>query len=404
MPTESPPLILAGANVVTALPIVRSLGRAGVDVRLLCWPQASPAASRYGRRLPADGAGPQQEAWAAYLLGPAAEALRGAVLLACSDDAIEFLLEHREALAERYLLDVCDPTAQRAMLDKLATYRAAHEAGIPTPRFWPADGEDQILAHAGEYSFPLMIKPLYAHQFKEWFAGKYLMARDMAELLEHCRATQRHRVEVVLLEVIPGPDDLLCSYYTYLDDAGEPHFHFTKRIIRRYPEREGFGCYHITDWNPEVAELGLRLFKHAGLRGVANVEFKRDPRDGVLKLIECNARFTAANVLLTASGIDLGAYVYRRLAGLQQAPLGDVDYRKGMRLWYPVDDFLAFLELHRGGRLGTGAWLCDIAHRQVLPVFAWDDPMPALVGLRDGARTLAVTRVKRAVRGLVGRD
>ena len=56
-----------------------------------------------------------------------------------------------------------------------------------------------------------------------------------------------------------------------------------------------------------MRDLGLALFGHAGLRGVANVEFKRDPRDGRLKLIECNARFTAANGLLTASGIDLGA-------------------------------------------------------------------------------------------------
>ena len=143
-----------------------------------------------------------------------------------------------------------------------------------------------------------MLKPLYAHQFKKIFEGKYLMARDFDELLAAYRQASEHGVEVVLLEVIPGPDDLLCSYYTYLDENGAPQFHFTKRIIRRYPEREGFGCYHITDWNPEVRDLGLRLFRHAGLKGVANVEFKRDPRDGRLKLIECNARFTAANGLL----------------------------------------------------------------------------------------------------------
>jgi predicted ATP-grasp superfamily ATP-dependent carboligase len=197
------------------------------------------------------------------------------------------------------------------------------------------------------------------------------------------------------MEVIPGSDDLLCSYYTYLDESGEPQFDFTKRIIRRYPEHEGFGCCHITDWNPEVRELGLRLFQHAGLRGVANVEFKRDRRDGTLKLIECNARFTAANGLLVASGYDLGLFVYRRLAELQQPALRDVQYTKGLRLWYPLDDFLAYLDLRRQGRLTTSAWLRSVAHRHVLPYFSFSDPVPSVMRLKMKLRTLAAINLRR---------
>jgi len=393
-----PPAILAGANMVTAMSLIRSLARAGVDVRLLCRPGAVPSYSRYARRLPADGPGPQADLWLRYLLGPRSDDLRGAVLLACNDDALELLLEHRDVLAEKYRLDVCDPGAQRAMLDKLATYRVAATAGVPTPRFWPAASAQDVEAHRDEYAYPLMLKPLYAHQFKKVLEGKYLMAGDFKELMAAYRLVHEHGVEVVLLEVIPGPDDLLCSYYTYIDASGTPQFHFTKRIIRRYPEREGFGCYHITDWNPEVRDLGLRLFRQAGLKGVANVEFKRDPRDGRLKLIECNARFTAANGLLTASGIDLGAYVYRRLAGLSQPALDDVAYAKGLRLWYPLDDYLAFLDLRREGRLDLAAWARDVAHSHVLPYFSWSDPLPSAVRLKLKLRMLAVTSVRRVAK------
>ena len=91
---------------------------------------------------------------------------------------------------------------------------------------------------------------------------------------------------MLLVEKVPGPDDLLCSYYTYLDADGEALFDFTKRIIRRFPVGMGNGCYHITDRNPEVREVALKLFRHVGLRGLANAEFKRDQRDGRLKLIE----------------------------------------------------------------------------------------------------------------------
>ena len=71
----------------------------------------------------------------------------------------------------------------------------------------------------------------------------------------------------------------------------------------------------MTDRNPEVAELGLRFFQGVGLRGLANVEFKRDARDGRLKLIECNHRFTAPTGLLRAAGMDLPLFVYNRLTG-----------------------------------------------------------------------------------------
>ena len=394
-PAGGPPAILVGANVVTAISVIRGLARAGVDVHLLCRAGAVPSYSRYARRIPVDPSLPQQEAWLRYLLGPGSEELRGAVVMACNDDAIELLLDHRDELAKVYRLDLCDPVAQRAMLDKLATYRLAAAAGVPTPRFWAAGNEDEVRAHAGEYKYPLMVKPLHSHEFKRVHEGKYLIVADFEELLTAWRRTHEHGVDVVLLEVIPGPDDLLCSYYTYLDEGGVPQFHFTKRVIRRYPEHEGFGCHHVTDWNPEVRDLGMRLFEHVGLRGVANVEFKRDPRDGRLKVIEVNARFTAANGLVAAAGYDIARLVYDRAAGLPRAPLDGRPYRTGLRLWYPLDDFLAYLDLRSRGSLGLGQWLRSVAHPCVLPYFSVEDPKPSIVRLKLKTRTLAAVNARR---------
>jgi D-aspartate ligase len=96
-----PPAILAGAGMVTAMPIIRSLGRAGIDIRLLCTPGSPTASSRYAHRLATDGEGAQAEQWRRYLLGPRSDDLRGAVLLACNDDALELFVEHHDALAEK---------------------------------------------------------------------------------------------------------------------------------------------------------------------------------------------------------------------------------------------------------------------------------------------------------------
>jgi len=189
-------------------------------------------------------------------------------------------------------------------------------------------------------------------------------------------------------ELVPGPDRLLSSYYTYIDEQGEALFHLTKSVLRRHPMNMGSACYHLSEWLPETAALGERFFRGVGLRGLGNVEFKRDLRDGELKLIESNARFTAAQELLVRCGMDTAVIVYDHLVG-RPAPRVR-EYRQNLRLWYPRQDFAAFRELRGRGELGFFGWLRSIAHRQVLPYFALTDPWPSLTNaahhLRHGLR------------------
>src|SRR5260370_3915689 len=140
----------------------------------------------------------------------------------------------------------------------------------------------------------------------------------------------------------------------------------------------GSATYHITDDVPRVQELALALLRQVGLLGVANVEFKMDERDGKLKLIECNARFTAADCLLVASGLNLPLFVYDKLTG--RAHTEPSSYRMGIRLWKPVGDFAAYRQLNKMGMLTCGAWIPSIMHPQIFPVFRWNDPLPAILG------------------------
>jgi predicted ATP-grasp superfamily ATP-dependent carboligase len=197
--------------------------------------------------------------------------------------------------------------------------------------------------------------------------------------------------------MIPGPDDKLCSYYTYLDEKGNNLIDFTKRVIRRYPMNMGGSTYHVTDHVPDIQPLALALFRLIDLRGVANVEFKLDVRDGKLKLIECNARFTAADCLLVASGLNLPLFVYNRLIGREHpAPSS---YRIGMRLWKPVGDFAAYRQLSKMGLLTFGTWVRSILHPQIFPIFRWNDPLPAIISsarlIRYGASRLMLSKPGR---------
>lgn len=395
-----PPAILMGGNTST-VSIARSLGKEGISSYLLIRPDSPVIYSRYAQYIPLKGKdekGEKAEAWIQYLLGTESNPLHGAVLLACSDDGIEILIGHREELSKKYILDISNIDAQKCFLNKLSTYQKAREAGVPTPRFWMAGSVEQVIRQRDEYIYPLIVKPLYSHRFQAIFGDKFFQARNFAELMEAYGKVRFHNLEVMLVEMIPGSDDLLCSYYTYMDEKGLPLFDFTKRIIRRYPENRGIACYHITDWIPEARDFGIRMFNHVGLLGLGNIEFKLDKRDGKLKIIECNARFTAANGLLVESGYDLGMLVYSRLVGKPHPVLKGKRYKQGLRLWYPLEDLRAFLELRSKGELTFGTWLASLVHYQVLPYFRFTDPMPSLIIILRFLRRLVETGKRRLKR------
>ncbi|GAB4536947.1 MAG: hypothetical protein Tsb0020_51660 [Haliangiales bacterium] len=391
MPERPSAIVVSGT--ASALSVVRSLAKRGIRVYAINQANAHVKYSRHCEFLDVPGGRPAD--WAAYLLGPKGRELAGSVLLTCSDEAIEMVIDNHQALSERFLLEENPPEVRRLFLSKLDTYECAAAAGVATPRFWRVAKPSRAVIDEvrDQLVFPLLVKPHHSHVFQERFDVRFFVARTVDELASALDRVQPTGIPVVLLEFIPGPDDRLCSYYSYFDEHHQPLLDFTKRIIRRYPQNMGGASYHITDWNPAVREVGIKLFQAAGLRGLGNVEFKRDPRDETLKLIEVNARFTAANRLVHASGIDLAYLSYARLTG---APLPPLDhYRTGLRLLNIHQDFNAFLELRAAGSLSTASWLASVLRPQVMQYFAWSDPVPSTMFTLWRSKEFLVRQVER---------
>lgn len=304
---------------------------------------------------------------------------REGVVLPCNDDGLELVVDNREALEGLgYVLIEADDVVLRGMLNKHQTYELARTAGIPTPRTVTLRREEDLAAASRELGFPCALKSIYSHRFAERYGltRKVLFARDEEQLRGAFAELSALGISALATEIVPGADDRHCSYYSYLDERGEPLLHLTKRKLRQYPPRFGIGCYHVTDWNPDVAELGLRFFQGVGVRGLACVEFKRDPRDDGLKLIECNQRLTAATELLTAAGMDLPLFTYNRLLGRPTPPVDS--YRRGLHLWHPRADARAFLVYRRAGELTLGRWVASLIGPRRFGTASATDPLPAV--------------------------
>jgi D-aspartate ligase len=389
--TSLPPAILLG-GAANALSVARSLGRRGVPVVALNDEASHVRYSRFGRFVAVPPGADMQQAWLEWLHGHGRREYRGGVLLPCCDDALELLAHHRKELEADFVLAEANDEAVLAMLDKAKTQALSAQAGVPAPRVWQVKDRDELRKILPEVPYPCALKPCHSHLFSRHFpTRKLFVAEKEAQLLEQFEAAARFNLEMLVTEIVTGGDDRYWGYFTYLDEAGRPLLQFIKHKLRQHPVGFGVGTFHISRWEPEVAELGLAFAQRAGLRGMVYVEFKRDARDGALKLIECNPRFTGANELLARCGIDYSLLVYNRLTG---RPLPPTDsFRQGVRLLRPAQDFLAFLEYRRRGEITTLSWLRTLLHPYCTPFFSWTDPWPSVVQTARQVRYQLTKRV-----------
>ena len=93
-----------------------------------------------------------------------------------------------------------------------------------------------------------------------------------------------------------------------------------------------------------AVDYAERLLRSLGWQGVAMVEFKRDSRDGSLRLMEINGRFWGSLQLAIDAGVDFPAILVDLVGG--KRPPQRPAYRTGVRtrwLWGDVDSLLAVL-------------------------------------------------------------
>jgi D-aspartate ligase len=371
------PVVLLGGQAI-ALSVARSLGARGIPVYLLDEPDCYAQHSRFCTWIPLTPECNLHEAWLEWLTGEGARSLAGALLLPCCDDGLELIAKHRAELQKYFSVADANDEVTLALLDKFKTYELAEQYRTPHPVYRNLTSIGEVLEVLRDISFPCAIKPRHSHLFGRHFpSDKLFVATNGDEFMEQFKLIHSHGLEAIVSEIIPGADDHYFSYYTYIDQHGEPLFHFTKRKIRQFPLGFGQWTYHVSGWYPDVAVLGLDYFQQIGLRGIGTIEFKRDPRDGTLKLIECNPRFTLAIELLRYSGVEWALLVYAQMTGHKFSP--PLTFKENVFLLRPLSDILASRDLHQIGQLSWRDWLKSIIHIQHFQYFRLSDPVPSLV-------------------------
>lgn len=372
------PVVLLGGGAI-AVSLARSLGEAGIRVIALgdlAWD--SVGSSRHCEQFVHVGSKELEGRYLEWLSRPP---VGEAVLFPCDDESLELVARRRAELEQLgYRPIEANDEVLLAMLDKERTYQLAEQAGVGVPRRFVLESPEDLDRQVAEsgIEFPCALKPLHSHLFARIFgaATKVLLAEDRAELERVAREIGPHGLQMMVTEIIPGPEDAYTSLYTYIDERGEPLLQFTKQKLRQMPVGFGLATYHQSVRNDEVARVGLQFCQGIGIRGMACVEFKRDQRDGRYKVIECNHRFTLGSEILRYAGINLPLLAYNRVTGGPAHPIDG--YREGVHLWVPLADTRAFLAYRERGELTFPAWVKTLRHRPYFQLLDPADPGPSI--------------------------
>lgn len=323
------------------------------------------------------------------------------LLIPLQDDYVLFVSRHREALERVYRFVLPDAEVIESLVSKSKMWSLCSANGVALPLTLRPHSSDDFAAIASEIRFPCLIKPNYS---RSWVCSpptivekgqKAIQVTSAGELVGLSPHFADGRGDVIVQEVIRGPDSNLHYVVAYFDNSGRSRASFVGRKLRTCPPHFGPGTYVESVHAPEIAELAVKLLSSLGYKGCAGVEVKLDPRDGVYKLIEVNARFGLWDGFAAKCGVDFAYLAYADAVGLPLPPEPPA-YRAGMRWVQPERDFWAVLDYFRSGELSPADWLRSLFRCRAVAGVAWDDPLPWL-----GANAAFLRSIAAAARSKV---
>jgi D-aspartate ligase len=381
----------------SGLGIIRSLGKRGIPVFALD-PDLSQLgmSSKFCVRRQCPRIEESADRNVDFLVRLAGSLQEKPVLFPTGDNLLHGYSARQEVL-EPYLRFT---TPGRDIIEKIsakdALFRTARENSIPVPETFAPTSVQDLRAISSSITYPCLIKPVRSNSWhgeivqrklKRMSGGseKSILARTPQMLIESYEQIAEVDPAVIITEAIPGDDKELLYFAFYRSSDGRI-WHFSGRKERITPIHFGSASYVVSIDDSNLDRISIDFLERLNYQGLGGIEFKRDSRDGKLKLIELNARYGLWDSLGRLCGVDTAYIAYldaigEKLPQPQQA-------RTGVKWISIARDVSAFRAYRREGTLGLRQWVRSLGGEKMWAVFDWSDPMPAITAtLRFTRRT-----------------
>ncbi|WP_141703611.1 carboxylate--amine ligase [Planobispora rosea] len=391
--TGTPALVLRlDDNVLHhgTLAVIRSLGRAGVEVHaVLEGPHAPAARSRHLARmhvLPGEAAAPgapgTARALTTALAAIAARIGRRALLIPMDDAGAIFVAEHAAELRPWFLLPGQPPALPRRLADKSALAELCAALGVAHPETHVIRTRDDAARAVARLGLPLMAK---------WAApwllppGAGLRSTtpvhtpgEAARLLEQASG---HGSALLFQRFLPGAPGSDWFFQGYFDEHSSCLIGGAGRKERAYPPRAGLTTLGRWLPNPRVETVARGVAAALGYRGVLDLDFRHDTTTDTYYLLDFNPRLGAQFRLFTdGNGLDFVRALHLDLTG-RPVPADRPAYGRT----YMVENYDAFPAFHdrRAKEITCAGWMRSVRAADEFAWFADDDLKPFVAMTRQ---------------------
>jgi D-aspartate ligase len=393
--TTTPVVVLNAYNHV-AITVIRSLGRLGIPIYAVHETGKAPSLrSKYCRgafELSITDA--PRDAAVESLLGIAARVGGEPLLIPTEDTSCLFVDDNSDVLRQAYRFPEQPHGLVRSLSSKREMNELCKKLKVPTPEASFVDSRSGVMEFGKTATFPLMVKPVDNREFQDFpGAGKAIVA-DPAELVTVFDRLSRNgaqRPELVLQEYIPGGAESVWMFNGYFDRDSTCLFGVTGKKLRQYPPYVGQTSLGVCEPNPTVSETTQRFMKAVGYRGILDIGYRYDSRDGKYKLLDVNPRIGAAFRLFSAEpDLDVARVLYLDMTG-QTVPAAGAT-RRGT--WCVENyDLVASWRYYRDGSLSSREWIASLRDIEEGAWLAADDPYPfGAMGVASAAYALRQAR------------
>jgi D-aspartate ligase len=359
------------------LGIVRSLGKQGIPV---CVIDDELSISRYSRYctkfVKVEDLRNERVAVDALIEIGRRLNLRGWVLYPTREELVAALSRNRVELARTFRVPTPEWSSVQWAWDKRNTYRLANQLGIPVPVTHYPECVDELSELDG-LAPPFAIKPaikehfVYATKAKAWRADSHSQLKDLFKQASELVTPG----EIMVQEVIPGGGNQQFAYCAFFRE-GKAVGKMVAQRRRQHPLQFGRASTYVETVDiPVLEELSERFLRKIDYYGLVEIEYKLDPRDGLYKLLDVNARTWGYHSLGVSAGVDFSYMLYADQVGL---PVTACKGKPGVGWVRTTTDIPAAFVALVAKDIDFRSYLRSLGNCSADAVFSLEDPLPGL--------------------------
>jgi predicted ATP-grasp superfamily ATP-dependent carboligase len=296
-----------------------------------------------------------------------------ALLVPLFDEAAIFAASYREQLSEHFIYPVQSADLIRALVSKKEMFLLAQSLGVAVPATsWPGSREE-VREFISRAKLPLALKAIRGMRLKLRAGVTAFIVSSESELLElYDRYEDPEVSNLMIQEYIPGNDSCGWGFNGYFNKDSKCVLGGTTHRLHQYPVHVGITSLAVIEQNADVDRAARTFMAALGYRGLVNIGFRYDARDGKYKVIDVNPRLGASfRSFVTNNGSDIVQACYRDLTG-QSVPQSE---SWAGRKWMLERGLRSCVAYHREGQAALEV-LAPVRGVNELAYFSARDPLP----------------------------